>query len=111
MFDLRLKTTTRFKVEETPADLLEWIYKFNEKRYIPIGGNKYGHTWESILAVNKKKGFSGDDLYKKIIESSKTPLGDGDKLLLGDDLRNILASDVNFEQLTVVLIKYRLWRN
>ncbi len=111
MFDLRLKTTTRFKVEETPADLLEWIYKFNEKRYTPIGGNKYGHTWESIVAVNQNKGLSGDDLYKKIIESSKTPLGDGDKMLLGDALRKELASDVNFVQLAEVLKKYRLWRN
>lgn len=110
MFDLRLKTTTRFKVEETPADLLEWIYKFNEKRYIPIGGNKYGHTWESIVATNKSKGFSADDLYKKIIESSKTPLGDGDKMVLGDALKKAFENEFDFNKLKIILEKYRLWR-
>ncbi|TSE06761.1 fibronectin type III domain-containing protein [Aquimarina algiphila] len=110
MFDLRLETTTRFKVEKTPADLLEWIHKFNVNRYGPIGGNKWGHTWESIVDANKRKGLEGDDLYNKIISSSKTPLGDGDKVKLGDAMRDVLKNDSKFSDLEIILKKYRLWR-
>jgi hypothetical protein len=102
MFELRLKTTTKFKLDETPPDLLEWIHKFNEKRYGPIGGNKWGHTWESIMNVNKKK-YKGDEVYKKIIESSKTSLGGGDIQKLGLELYQSLGDDV-----LPVLEKYRM---
>ncbi len=110
MFELRLKTTTRFKLEKTPVDLLEWIHKFNVKRYTPIGGNKWGHTWQSIIKYNKSKGLEGDNLYKKIIASSKTPLGDGDKLKLGDALKDAFKNDSQFDGLQKTLEKYRLWR-
>jgi hypothetical protein len=111
MFDLRLKTTTRFKHEETPEDLLEWIFKFNEKRYSPVGGNKYGHTWESIIKINKSKGLEGDALYQKIISTSKTSLGDGDKMKLGDELKLVFENDPSKKSLEIILKKYRLWRN
>ena len=67
-------------------------------------------SWESIVATNKSKGFSGDDLYKKIIESSKTPLGDSDKMKLGDDIWNQLKLNSNSQELKTTLIKYRMWR-
>ncbi|MCE7926807.1 MAG: DUF4157 domain-containing protein [Haliscomenobacteraceae bacterium CHB4] len=95
LFNRRRAITIEFK-NATPDDLLEWIFKFNDKRYTQTGfGDKWGMTWEGVI---KKYGTD----YDKIIKAAATPLGD--KKQLGDALFKAFGADIK-----PILDKYRMF--
>ncbi len=75
MCNKRRQITTDFK-GATPDDLLEWIYKFNDKRYTSKGyGDKWGQTWEGAKKMQTDRGVIGEAVYDAIIKGSSTGLG------------------------------------
>lgn len=109
MCNRRRQITTEFK-GATPEDLLEWIYKFNDKRYTSAGtGDKWGQTWEGALKLQKSRGLEGEAAYDAIIKGSSTGLGNKEKVgqALKATLQPIL-SEAEFNILIKTLKKYRM---
>ncbi len=109
MCDRRRQITTDFK-GATPDDLLEWIFKFNDKRYTSLGyGDKWGQTWQGAKNYQQAKGLSGDAMYDAIIKGSSAGLGT--KVQLGGALKGTLQpilSEQEFNRLINTLEKYRM---
>ncbi|WP_134345728.1 fibronectin type III domain-containing protein [Flavobacterium psychrophilum] len=109
MCNRRRQITTDFK-GATPDDLLEWIFKFNDKRYTSLGyGDKWGQTWEGAKKLQLDRGITGDAAYDAIIKGSSSGLGTKEQLgsVLKGTLKPIL-SEQEFTRLTSALDKYRM---